>query len=134
MHNHPRGLNRSCVPRQDYPHVPTLPGTFMEDQMAYHAPVARASQLKDGVRVEYRGSWGRNYPVSGTIVGEPTIESNDQLTWCVRLDAGEHRDRWGYVDQFSLLPCETDIIAPNARPWSKTVCDYVGECADGTAR
>lgn len=95
---------------------------------------ARASQLKDGTRVEYRGSWGRSFPVSGTIVGEPTLEINDQLAWSVRLDHGEHRNRWGYVDQFSLIPEEPAPIGMGLRPWSKSVCDYVGECADEDAR
>lgn len=60
---------------------------------------ALPSELTDGARVIYRGSWGRKPGRAGEIVGGPDFK-NEELVWDVRLDNGD--TRWGYLDQYFI--------------------------------
>jgi hypothetical protein len=60
-----------------------------------------STTLAIGSRVLYRGSWGTRSPVNGKIVG--VDEKNGETVYDVLLDAGEHRERWGYANQFEAV-------------------------------
>ncbi len=56
--------------------------------------------FKNGDRVMYRGAWGSEDPVPGTIVGWGRKNGRDIFD--VDID-GEKWDRWGYADAFTLI-------------------------------
>ena len=56
-------------------------------------------KFKVGDRVWYRGGWGREPPVKGTITD--LDEKNDIKVYGVECDNGE--SRWGYENQFEMI-------------------------------
>jgi hypothetical protein len=76
-----------------------MPATAQTEEVIATFRPAHASELLEGVSVEYRGSWGRGFPRDGVITGGPHFDT-DEPCWSVQLENGAQH--WGYLDQFKI--------------------------------